>query len=95
MISGIMATAAIVSYDTVKQARAQAVISQFQKYRTAINDFYKFYGYLPGDLPDAQYRFSAKDYITSDFTTIKRWFETFYANSKMIIPFKGLLIIGY
>ena len=70
MISGIMATAAIVSYDTVKQARAQAVISQFQKYRTAINDFYKFYGYLPGDLPDAQYRFSAKDYITSDFTTI-------------------------
>ena len=70
MISGIMAAAAIVSYDTVKQARAQTIISQFQKYRTAINDFYKFYGYLPGDLPDAQYRFSAKDYITSDFTTI-------------------------
>lgn len=32
---------------------------------------------------------------SDDFTTIKRWFETFYANSKMIIPFKGLLIIGY
>ena len=70
MISSIMAVAAIVSYDTVKQARAQAIISQFQKYRTAIDDFYKFYGYLPGDLPDAQYRFSAKDYITSSLSAI-------------------------
>ena len=70
MISGIMAAAAVVSYDTVKQARAQAVISQFQKYRSAINDFYKLYGYLPGDLPDAQYRFSSKDYITSSLDDI-------------------------
>ena len=70
MISGIMAAAAVVSYDTVKQARAQAVISQFQKYRSAINDFYKLYDYLPGDLPDAQYRFSSKDYITSSLTNI-------------------------
>lgn len=70
MISGVMAAAAIVSYDTVKQARAQAVISQFQKYRTAINDFYKFYGYLPGDLPDAQYKFSEKGYINSSLADI-------------------------
>ena len=30
-----------------------------------------------------------------DFTTVKKWFDTFYSNSKMEIPFKGLLIIGY
>lgn len=54
LISGILVAVSIISVDAVKQSRAQAIISQFETYRKAINNFYNDYGYLPGDLPNAQ-----------------------------------------
>ena len=32
---------------------------------------------------------------SDDYSQVKRLFDAFYSNSRMVIPFKGLLIIGY
>lgn len=32
---------------------------------------------------------------SDDYSQVKRLFDSFYSNSRMVIPFKGLLIIGY
>ena len=62
LISGLLTTLSVLCVDAVKQSRAQAIISQFETYRKAINNFYNDYGYLPGDLPNASYLLTAKEY---------------------------------
>ena len=62
LISGVLAASAIISIDIITQSKAQAVISQFETYREAINRFYHDYGYLPGDLPDARRKLAPKEY---------------------------------
>ena len=57
-----MVAVSIISVDAVKQSRAQAIISQFETYRKAINNFYNDYGYLPGDLPNATFKLAKKEY---------------------------------
>ena len=43
LISGVLAASAIISMDIITQSKAQAVISQFETYREAINRFYHDY----------------------------------------------------
>ena len=62
LISGVLAASAIISMDIITQSKAQAVISQFETYREAINRFYHDYGYLPGDLPNARRKLAPKEY---------------------------------
>ena len=62
LISGVLAASAIISMDIITQSKAQAVISQFETYREAINRFYHDYGYLPGDLPNATLKLAPKEY---------------------------------
>ena len=62
LISGLLTTLSVLCVDAVKQSRAQAIIAQFESYRKAINRFYQDYGYLPGDLPNARYLLTAKEY---------------------------------
>ena len=65
LISGLLTTLSVLCVDAVKQSRAQAIITQFETYRKAINNFYNDYGYLPGDLPNANYLLTPKEYSNS------------------------------
>ena len=64
-IIGLLSVASLSGVAIMQQSRANVIIQQYQTYHKAINDFYKTYNYLPGDLPDAQYRFAPKGYTKS------------------------------
>ena len=74
LISGLLTTLSVLCVDAVKQSRAQAIITQFETYRKAINNFNNDYGYLPGDLPSANYLLTPKEYSNSSTndTSIRR-----------------------
>ena len=64
-VIGLLSVASLSGISVMQQSRANVIIQQYQTYHKAINDFYKTYNYLPGDLPDAQYRFAPKGYTTA------------------------------
>lgn len=55
----------------VERAKIQATIAEIQNYQSAFAKFYDTYGYMPGDMPDAQAKLAPSGYTTATLATIK------------------------
>ena len=80
----------------VERARIQATIAEIQNYQSAFAKFYDTYGYMPGDMPDAQAKLAPSGYTTATIETIKtldeKILKTIPLNGKGIGELSGCVI---
>ena len=70
----------------VERAKVQTTIHEIQRYQSAFAKFYDTYGWMPGDMPDAQAKLAPSEYTTADINTIKTLDEKILKT----IPLDGL-----
>ena len=80
----------------VERAKVQTTIHEIQRYQSAFAKFYDTYGYMPGDMPDAQAKLAPSGYTTATIATIKTLDEkilrTIPLNGKGIGELSGCVI---
>lgn len=80
----------------VERAKIQATIAEIQEYQSAFAKFYDTYGYMPGDMPDAQAKLAPAAYTTATLATIKtldeKILKTIPLNGKGIGELSGCVI---
>ena len=80
----------------VERARIQATIAEIQEYQSAFAKFYDTYGWMPGDMPDAQAKLAPSGYTTATINTIKALDEkilrTIPLNGKGIGELDGCIV---
>ena len=79
-----------------ERAKVQATIHEIQEYQGAFAKFYDTYGYMPGDMPDAQAKLAPSGYTTATLATIKtldeKILKTIPLNGKGIGELSGCII---
>lgn len=55
----------------VERAKVQATIAEVQEYQSAFAKFYETYGYMPGDMPDAQAKLAPEAYKNVSAATLR------------------------
>ena len=80
----------------VERAKVQTTIHEIQRYQSAFAKFYDTYGWMPGDMPDAQAKLAPAAYTTATINTIKTLDEkilrTIPLNGKGIGELSGCVI---